>query len=56
MKLKMQVIELIGCDEDEIIYASAKSGIGINEIFSAIIERIESPKDQSKNDTQSLNL
>ena len=53
-EVKMQVMELIGCDEDEIIYASAKSGIGIDKIFSAIIERIESPKDQSKNDTQAL--
>ena len=37
-EVKMQVMELIGCNEDEIIYASAKSGIGIDKIFSAIIE------------------
>ena len=35
----MQVLELIGCKESEIIYASAKTGIGIDKIFSAIIEK-----------------
>ena len=45
-EVTMQVVELIGCQEDEIIKASAKSGIGINEIFSAIIEKIEPPKDR----------
>ena len=53
-EVKMQVIELIGCKEDEIIYASAKSGIGIDEIFTAIIEKIDPPKDQSKNKTRAL--
>ena len=53
-EVKMQVIELIGCKEHEIIYASAKSGIGIDEIFTAIIEKIDPPKDQSKNKTRAL--
>ncbi|MFL3014181.1 MAG: GTP-binding protein, partial [Candidatus Neomarinimicrobiota bacterium] len=35
--VKVQMIELIGCDENEIIEASAKSGVGINDIFGAII-------------------
>ena len=53
-EVKMQVIELIGCEEHEIIYASAKSSIGIDEIFTAIIEKIDPPKDQSKNKTRAL--
>ena len=44
-EVKGQLMELIGCDESEIICASAKSGIGIQNIFDAIIERIPSPKD-----------
>ena len=32
-EVTMQVLELIGCEENEIIYASAKSGIGIDKIF-----------------------
>ena len=44
---KGQLIELIGCVEDEIICASAKNGIGIKEIFDAIINKIPPPKDNS---------
>ncbi|MCK5077374.1 MAG: translation elongation factor 4 [Calditrichia bacterium] len=40
---KHQIMELIGCDEDEIILASAKTGEGIEEIIDAIIKRIPSP-------------
>ncbi len=41
--VKMQMMELIGCDERDIIEASAKSGVGISNIFDAIIKRIEPP-------------
>jgi len=41
---KRQIIDLIGCDENEIILTSAKSGVGIEEIFEAIIKRIPPPK------------
>ena len=43
-EVKDQVVELIGCKEDEILLASAKNGIGIEEILAAIIERIPAPK------------
>ncbi|MCQ2350304.1 MAG: translation elongation factor 4 [Paludibacteraceae bacterium] len=39
-----QIVELIGCDRSEIIRASGKTGVGIPEILSAIIERIPAPK------------
>jgi GTP-binding protein LepA len=38
-----QIVDLIGCKPEEILLASGKSGIGIEEILSAIIERIPSP-------------
>lgn len=38
-----QIVDLIGCKAEEIILASGKSGIGIEEILSAIIERIPAP-------------
>ena len=44
-EVKGQLMELIGCDDSEIICASAKSGVGIQDIFDAIIERIPPPKD-----------
>ena len=47
-EVKGQLIELIGCDEDEIICASAKSGIGIQDLFEAVIDRIPPPDDLSE--------
>ena len=41
---KDQIIELIGCKEEDILLASGKSGIGIDEILQAIVERIPAPK------------
>ena len=52
--VKRQIVELVGCDESEIIEASAKSGLGIPEIFKSIIERIEPPQDNSEENTRAL--
>jgi GTP-binding protein LepA len=38
-----QIVELIGCERSEIIPASGKTGMGIEEILAAIIERINPP-------------
>jgi GTP-binding protein LepA len=40
---KDQIIDLLGCDSDEIISVSAKHGIGIDDVLHAIIERIPAP-------------
>ncbi len=39
--------ELLGIDEDEILHASAKSGIGIQEIIERVINYIPMPKGES---------
>jgi len=39
-----QIVDLIGCKPEEILLASGKSGIGIEEILTAIIDRIPAPK------------
>lgn len=39
-----QIVDLIGCKPEEIILASGKSGIGIQEILDAIIKLIPAPK------------
>ena len=49
-----QIIELIGCDENDIILASAKEGIGIKDIFDAIIDRIPAPEKNSNVPTRAL--
>ncbi len=39
-----QIIDLIGCEESDIIPASGKSGLGVDKILSAVIERVPAPK------------
>ncbi len=38
-----QIVDLLGCNHDEIIRASGKTGMGIPEILKAIVERIPAP-------------
>jgi GTP-binding protein LepA len=42
-EVKDQIIDLIGCKEEDILLASGKSGIGIEGILEAICERIPAP-------------
>jgi GTP-binding protein LepA len=42
-KVKQQIIDLIGAKEEEIILASAKAGIGIEDILEAVVKRIPPP-------------
>ena len=43
-RVKNQIKELIGIDYNEILFASGKFGIGISEIFEAVVNRIPPPK------------
>ena len=43
-EVKDQITELIGCKSEEILLASGKTGIGIEAVLEAIIERIPAPK------------
>ena len=53
-EVTQQLIELIGCNENDIILASAKDGIGIQEIFDAIINRIPAPRQNFDIPTRAL--
>lgn len=39
-----QIIDLIGCEKEDILLASGKTGLGVPEIMEAIVERIPSPE------------
>jgi GTP-binding protein LepA len=41
---KDQIIELIGCKPEDILLASGRTGLGVDAILEAIVERIPSPK------------
>ena len=49
-----QIIELIGCKEEEVIPASGKTGLGVDEILSAIIERIPAPEGNDEEPLQAM--
>src|SRR3954463_14260954 len=38
-----QIVDLIGCDASDVIPASGKTGMGVEEILAAIIERVKPP-------------
>jgi len=41
---KDQIIELVGCKPEDILLASARTGLGVDDILKAIVERIPAPK------------
>jgi GTP-binding protein LepA len=42
--VKRQVVDLLGCKEEEILLGSAKSGVGTHEVVEAIVKRVPAPK------------
>ena len=48
------IVDLLGCDAEEVIPASAKTGIGIEEILAAIIERVPAPEGNLDESLQAL--
>ena len=49
-----QVVDLLGCDPSEVIRASGKTGMGVQDILRAIVERIPAPKGDPKAPLQAL--
>ena len=49
-----QIVELLGCDHDDIIHASGKTGMGVPDILEAIIRRIPAPKGDPNAPLQAL--
>ena len=49
-----QIIDLIGCKKEDIIHASGKEGIGIQDILDAVIARIPAPKGNPEEPLQAL--
>jgi GTP-binding protein LepA len=49
-----QIVELIGCDPSEVIPASGKTGLGVEDILKAVIERIPAPKGNEEEPLQAM--
>lgn len=39
-----QIVDLLGCDREDIIRASGKTGMGIDDVLKAIVERVPAPE------------
>ena len=53
-RVSKQVIELLGCEEEDIIHASAKTRIGMDDILEAIVDRIPAPEGDPDGPLQAL--
>ena len=49
-----EIIDLLGCKREEIIRASGKTGMGVDEILEAIVERIPAPQGDESAPLQAL--
>ncbi len=53
-EVKDQIVDLLGCDHDEILAVSAKTGVGIDQVLDAIVNRIPCPKGDPEAPLQAL--
>lgn len=53
-RVKHEIEEILGIDASNAVFASAKSGIGIEEILEAIVKYVPPPKDTSKKPLRAL--
>ena len=52
--VKDQIVDLLGCDEEDILLASGRTGQGVPEILDAIVERVPAPKGDTEAPLQAL--
>ncbi|HEX2968480.1 MAG TPA: translation elongation factor 4 [Bacteroidales bacterium] len=53
-EVKDQIVDLVGCKREDIIEASAKTGMGVDKILNDIVEKIPSPKGSPEEPLQAL--
>ena len=53
-KVEDQIVDLIGCDREDILRCSARTGFGVPEILEAIVKRIPAPKGDPNAPLQAL--
>ena len=53
-RVSRQVINLLGCDESEIIHISAKTGQNVDRVLDAVVDKIPSPTGETDDPTRAL--
>ena len=53
-RVSRQVINLLGCDESEIIHISAKTGQNVDKVLDAVVDKIPAPAGEANDPTRAL--
>ena len=53
-EVKDEIVDLLGCDRDDILLASGKTGMGVEQLLEAIVERIPAPVGDEEAPLQAL--
>ncbi len=53
-RVSAEIINLLGCSEDDILKISAKTGEGVTEVLDAIVERVTTPQGDANQPTRAL--
>ncbi|HOX11125.1 MAG TPA: translation elongation factor 4, partial [Candidatus Moranbacteria bacterium] len=53
-KTKKEIVHILGCKEEEILEASGKTGLGVEKILEAIVEKIPAPKGEKDKPLRAL--
>ena len=53
-RVSAEIMNLLGCDESEIIKVSAKTGENVDQVLDAIVERVPAPKKSDSNELKAL--
>ncbi len=53
-KVSAEIINLLGCSEEDIIKISAKTGEGVTDVLDAVVERVASPQGSDSEPTRAL--
>ena len=53
-RVSRQVINLLGCDEKEIIHISAKTGQNVDKVLDAVVDKIPAPTGEADDPTRAL--
>lgn len=53
-RVSAELINLLGCEKEDILKVSAKTGQGVSEVLDAVVQRIAPPKGQASESTRAL--
>jgi GTP-binding protein LepA len=53
-KVAGEIVELLGCKKEEIIFASGKTGEGVDKILDCVIEKFQAPEGKTENPFRAL--